>query len=106
MTKVLVCPGFGAGWSTWSQKPKEVAEYKPIIEFIENGGNPEELNTYEFGKFKEDYHLLVKTMIEELGLEGFYTGGADDLKVVEVDGPYMIEEYDGSESIRTPGDFW
>ena len=37
--KVLVSPGFGAGWSSWSYGSKEgaqfLAEYQPIIEFLE-----------------------------------------------------------------------
>ena len=97
MTKVLVSPGFGAGWATWSEKPKEVAEYEPIIKYIESGGDP--------SKLKDD-HELVKQMISDLGLDSFYCGGCRDLRVETVDGPYCVEEYDGSESIRTSANFW
>lgn len=97
MTKILVSGGFGAGWSTWSSSPKEVAEYLPIIEFLEAGGEPSDLN---------DDHILVKRMIEDLDLNHFYTGGAEGLYVDEVRYAYRIEEYDGSESVTTAADFW
>ena len=80
--KVLVSPGFGAGWSTWSEKPKEVAEYRPIIEYIEAGGDPQLLT-----KDNE----LVKQMVEDLELSFFFCGGAHDLCVQEVYGPYRIK---------------
>jgi hypothetical protein len=96
-TKVLVSPGYGAGWATWNLKPKEVAEYAPIIEYIENGGDPSKLNVK---------HELVKKMILELELPSFYCGGAGDLCVEVVDGPYRINEHDGNECIQTSADFW
>ena len=97
MTKILVSPGFGAGWATWNDKPKEVAEYLPIIEFIEGGGDPKLLN--------ESHDLIVK-MKQDLELSSFYCGGASDLVVQSVAGPYRINEYDGSESVQTSVDFW
>lgn len=111
MTKVLVSPGFGAGWSTWaSKKKKEIAEYQPIIEFIENGGDVSELENTMARSFKLDEvsldHPLVTQMKEDLGLDYFYTGGAADLEIQEVDGPYRIDEYDGYESVTTTASFW
>lgn len=98
MTKILVSAGFGAGWSTWSDKPKQVAEYKPIIEYIENGGDPNKLTVD---------HPLVKQMCKDLDLNYFYAGGNDGLYVAEVDGPYRINERDGCEIVRqTQVDFW
>ena len=106
MKKVLVSHGYGAGWATWHYggDQKDVAEYLPIIEFIENGGNPADLDR---GLSPEEgEHPLVAQMMEDLGLEDFYTGGAGGLCVCRVDGPYRIDEYDGAESITTPEDFW
>ena len=102
MSVILVSPGFGAGWSTWagSDKKKEIAEYQPIINFIQEGGNPADLE-----RGGED-HPLIQQMIKDLDLGSFYTGGASDLELQYVDGPYCIEEYDGSESVRTEADFW
>lgn len=106
MAKVLISTGFGAGWSTWNDKPKEVAEYLPIIEFLEAGGNPADLSDQVTDGVRTK-HPLVLRMMDELGLSDFYTGGANDgLIVVEVDGPYLINEYDGSETLMTPVDFW
>ena len=62
-------------------RSKEVAEYRPIIDFIEAGGNPEDLN-----QRSGPHHDLIIQMMVDLGLDRFYTGGASDLGVVEVDG--------------------
>lgn len=103
MTKILVSTGFGAGWSTWApdDKRKEIAEYQPIINFIEAGGNPRDLDQ----RGGPNHDLIIQMMVD-LGLDRFYTGGADDLEVVEVDGPYLISEYDGWESVITARGFW
>ncbi len=103
MTKILVSTGYGAGWSTWGpdDKRKEIAEYRPIIGFIEAGGNPEDLD-----QGSSPNHDLIIQMMVDLGLKHFHTGGADGLEVVEVDGPYLISEYDGWESVITARDFW
>lgn len=109
MKKVLVSEGYGAGWATWNDKPKKVAEYLPIIEFIENGGDPSDLDTSDaIVKHEEEiYHPLVQQMIDELGLDGyFYTGGAHGLTVQTVTDAYRIDEYDGSEYLITPQDMW
>lgn len=103
MTKILVSTGYGAGWSTWApdDKWKEIAEYQPIINFIEAGGNPRDLDQ----RGGPNHDLIIQMMVD-LGLDRFYTGGADGLEVVEVDGPYLISEYDGWESVITARDFW
>jgi len=94
--KILVSPGYGAGWSSWISGSKEmvqfVAEYQPIIEFLENGGVKEDK---EFEKLLEELENII---YEKFGIS-IYTGGAKNLVVKEVSGPYMIKEYDGSESI-------
>ena len=100
MTKILVSKGWGAGWSTWndSDKRKEMAEYQPIIDFIEAGNDPALL--------KED-HPLVQQMITDLDIKGgIYDGGASNLCVEEVSGPYRIDEYDGNEYVTTYNDLW
>ena len=84
---VLISPGFGAGWSSWGSAEREallfdsrlvdaVLTKMPLEEFI--------------------------TLCEGLGYDN-YKGGAGDLTVVwlEPGTRFMIDEYDGSESIRT-----
>lgn len=97
--KVLVSPGFGAGWSSWAgeSEAQEIAEYAPIIDFIEAGGNPADLN---------DDHPLIVRMMKDLGLDYFYTGGVEQLQVQTVTGRYRIDEYDGSEYIVTEDSLW
>lgn len=101
---VLVSPGYGAGWSSWTNNKEVaqfVAEYKPIIEFLENGGK---LNSKEFNKLVDELEEYVE---EEFNCS-FYTGGATNLEVVVVNGPYKINEYNGSERIeeKYDGDLW
>lgn len=102
--KILVSPGYGTGWSSWcnswcnnSEAAQLMAEYKPIIEFLDNGGD----------NHSKEFRDLVETLEEEIeekfGVE-IYIGGARQLKVVEVNGPYRIEEYDGSESVTEQDD--
>lgn len=99
--KVLVSPGFGGGWSSWcgdSKVAQFVAEYEPIIEFLENGGN----------KKDKAFKLLLEELEEKLEKtfgKGFYLGGADQLEVRTVNGPYRITDYDGSESLIEQDDY-
>lgn len=40
--KILISLGYGAGWATWnsSEFKQFMAEYKPIIDYIEENGKP------------------------------------------------------------------
>ena len=96
--KILISPGYGAGWSTWNDG--EVAAYmrtyKPIIDAIEGG---EEVR---------EGHPLIDQMISEIA-EKFGEGyvcvlGAGELTVTNAEPPFQVHEYDGFESINTPGD--
>lgn len=119
MRKILISGGFGAGWTTWNDKEfkKFALEYKPIIEYLENGGEFVEdrnarfdLNEPQYMRFNEPGRSVLKQFVEDLckvaddkeEAKGFYLGGARDLRVVEVDGLITIHEYDGSESVVTP----
>ena|SRR6185369_8583542 len=87
---VLVSPGFGAGWSTWADDAHlEAAMFdKDIAEAVLAGNNDKaaELATAKFG-------------------EGFFTGGARQLRVqwVPKGSRFEVHEYDGSESLRIYG---
>ena len=97
--KILISPGYGAGWSTWNSG--DVAEYmrtyKPIIKAIESR------------KFSmSESHTLVaklqKECKEKFGETYVCVLGATGLIVENVTPPFKITEYDGSESITSPGD--
>jgi len=87
---VLVSPGFGAGWFTWGEEYPQCLFHPKLVEMVE-AGDREKIN----GK-----------LMETLGMKDFYTGGARDLEVVwmEKGTQFMIEEYDGSETLRYRGD--
>lgn len=114
--KILVSPGYGAGWASWNTYPaglgKFVAEYQPVIDYLEAGG--EFKNQSHQKDLIRDSPILAqleKDAKEKFGEEAhLYFGGAHQLKVVEIpDGSrYRIDEYDGSESylLQDSEDWW
>ncbi len=82
--KVLISPGYGAGWSTWN-KP-EMAFDRRLIQAVERGITEDDM----------------KKLCESLGYENPYMGGFAALEVVDVPSGFIfkIEEYDGSEYIE------
>ncbi len=83
---VLISPGFGAGWSTWGREDAEALIFDSrLVDYVLVNGN-ESLAEYA----------------ESLGYDS-YMGGAKDVEVIwlEPGTRFVIEEYDGSESIRT-----
>lgn len=83
--KVLISPGYGAGWSTWNDSGMAVD--KDLIELFEQGCTEDEMAD-----------LCVKKGYTD---ESPYMGGFGDLKVAEVPQGchFRINEYDGSEYI-------
>lgn len=85
---VLISPGFGAGWSTWCsaahQREAMVFDSR-LVDYVLSHGT-EGLGAYA----------------ESLGYDT-YLGGAEDVQVewLEPGVRFLIEEYDGSESLRT-----
>lgn len=109
MTKILYSPGFGAGWSTWNSSTspefqKWMLTYQPLIDALERGEKlvPDELR-FGMGDDSEKFHPALQQFIreakEKFGEGYVYVGGAWNLKVGEVSGPFRIDEYDGNESI-------
>ena len=86
--KVLISPGYGAGWSTWND---------PMMALDERL-----IRAFECGITQEDmYNLCIECgYIDEYG--GPYMGGFETLKVVEVPSGtwFKIKEYDGSETLE------
>lgn len=87
---VLISKGFGAGWYSWNGD--EVLLFHPkLVEMVEEGKSSE---------ITQDW---VK---ENLGIEGVYCGGAEDLEIhwVSVGESFRVDEYDGNESLVTSYD--
>lgn len=87
LVAVLISPGFGAGWSSWGdtdQREGRLFDSRLVDHVLAQGGAG--LGLYA----------------ESLGYTG-YMGGADDVEVtwLEPGTRFMVDEYDGSESIRT-----
>ncbi len=88
---VLISPGFGAGWSTWGSGLAEMLLFdREIVEAV----------------LAEDRKLAAEIAKRKAGDEYLYTGGADDLEVewLPVGTAFEVDEYDGSESLRTVAD--
>ena len=80
MVAVAVSPGFGAGWSTWNEVDPMDARFNQL--------------------FLDGKYLEADRLCEELELG--YSGGAHDviIKWVPQFTKFIINEYDGSESIQ------
>lgn len=87
--KVLISPGFGAGWSTYGCK--EMATDKELIELFEKGCTCEQMR-----------QLLISKNFKDVYGGYPYMGGFGDLTVEEVPPGrlFKINEYDGAESIE------
>lgn len=85
-TAVFISAGFGAGWSTWNSDGFYVFGDETLVDMVEGGASPEQI---------EDYVRSVMGNVP-------YLGGVDGLYVmwVPVGEKFVIQEYDGSESIR------
>lgn len=77
---VAISGGFGAGWSTWADVNPMDARFNQL--FLD-------------GKYDEAFYLG-----EELDIG--YLGGLEDVRIVWVPqgSKFIVEEYDGAESIR------
>ena len=93
MVAVLVSPGYGAGWFTWSRS-------HPNSEALLF--DPEVVAWVEAGKVGPLPDIEAK-----YGFEGFFGGGADDLVIqwVPVGKKFRVHEYDGSESLVFEEDY-
>lgn len=82
--KVLISPGYGAGWSTWNDV--KLATDPQVIEAFERGVTEEEMS-----------NLCVA-----LGYEEPFMGGFTQLQIetVPVGEYFRVAEYDGSEYIE------
>ncbi|WP_290738515.1 hypothetical protein [Haliea sp.] len=86
---VLVSGDFGAGWSTWDSRGIEsfLCMDKGLVELHLKGASEEEVEKYIKNKTGRDKYL----------------GGWKDVEIewLQQGTAFIIEEYDGAESIRT-----
>ena len=114
--KVIVSPGFGAGWSTWIGSVeglgKFLGEHPLLVKAIEDGDTLEQPVPGEsFKKLSDPLQSIVKEAIVKFHMPDDwqpYTGGLRDATVETVNGPYKIDEYDGSETLveQSDGEVW
>ena len=107
LTAILYSPGYGAGWGTWNDLA--VAYDERIIKWL--------LNNIEEPKLKEEIiytsagdSINISELFDRNAFEGFvetlypetYYGGLRDLTIyfAPTGRKILVEEYDGSESIK------
>ena len=88
--KVLISPGYGAGWSTWHYD-NNLATDKRLIELFENGCTKEEME-----------EACIKYGYTDLYGGPPYMGGFSQLEIRNVPKGclFQIREYDGSEYVE------
>lgn len=82
--KVLISPGYGAGWSTWN--------------YVDLAFDPNIINMFETGADEE----FMEEYIVSLGYERPYMGGYCSCKIIDIPKgtKFRIIEYDGYEKIE------
>ena len=85
--KVVISCGYNPWGSSFSEHMYEVAEYPPFVEYVSNKG------------CDGDVIIEILRGIDGLDIEDIYLGDNPKLHVVEVSGPYVIEDYDGGEYV-------
>lgn len=90
MTKILISPGYGAGWSTWADDSVRdfMLRDPTLIAMAERKAPQQEVDDYVEAQHPDDY---------------ICTGGWRDIEVVELPAGtlFKVDEYDGYESIET-----
>jgi hypothetical protein len=88
---VLYSPGWGAGWWTWNTDNTECLFDTEIVQMVIDGAS----------------HKEIEKIAKEKWPKGYW-GGADDLTVewLPIGQRFMIEEYDGNESLRYAEGDW
>ena len=84
---VLYSPEYGGGWFSWNSEVPQCIWEPELVEMVLNGAQP------------KDISLCAKKLYGE----NFYTEGVGTLEIVWLpEGTqFMIDEYDGFETVRT-----
>ena len=89
---VIVSAGFGAGWSTWNENQDYLCMNKTIVEMKLRKASADEVESH------------VK---KEKGEEPYMGGwGSAEVEWVQKGTIFTINEYDGSEEIKTSSSFF
>ena len=90
--EIVYSPGYGAGLVTWWHSDTldkyDLIESDALINAVKNGYNAEQAQ-----------QALIDAGYPAQAITDLYWGGWRDARVTTVHGPYLIEEYDGNESI-------
>lgn len=99
--KILVSSGYGSGWSSecyFEAGRRLLLTYPPLITALES----------DPGLFKDhkspENEPVIRDLIHEFDTrfgQRFNLHGLDGLYVATIDGPFIVEQYDGSEYIQT-----
>ena len=123
MRKILYTASHGSGWVTTNthlpiEAQRFMFEYKPLIEYIENGGEPEAtgIKRLDNGQYVEDIKCpIIQQMVDEMqkrwpniDINRVNTGGAENLRIDKVpdNAAVKITEYDGRETIHYTCETW
>ena len=103
--EVLYSPGFGAGWATWNTEyGKALAEDEQLVALVRADQHRGQCPSL-YGPPHECSQAFLDRAVAIARSAGApddwapYCGGVRRLQIEVVDGPYRIDEYDGSESV-------
>lgn len=96
--EIVFSPGFGAGICTWNDNGYDLVEHPVLVEYVKTTQRDER----DAGEIAE---LLTRA---GFNCDDVYWGGLGQAEVTTVNGPYKIDEYDGSESVieSSCGELW
>lgn len=88
---IVISRGFGAGWYSWNRGHESLLFSPKIIDMIESG---------KADQIDEDW------LEENLGISHVFCAGNSQLEIrwLPIGTVFCVEEYDGSESLRTISD--
>lgn len=100
-TAVLYSPGFGAGWYSSNTDYPQLVFDAQIVALVEQGRTDDITEEFLIDLFKSSYGI---DLYEQ---ELYLVGNVSQLQIewVKTGTPFYIEDYDGSESVRTLENF-